>query len=127
LKNEISFVSLLSIPNNPDYQENTMYAIVKIGGHQYKVSENDVIIVDRNESQVDDKVTIDTVLLAKSASGAVSVGTPTVAGASVEATVLEHLKGDKVIVFKKKRRKGYQKSNGHRQHLTRLRIDKLAF
>lgn len=104
-----------------------MYAIVKIGGHQYKVSENDVIIVDRNESQVDDKVTIDTVLLAKSATGAVSVGTPTVAGASVEATVLEHLKGDKIIVFKKKRRKGYQKSNGHRQHLTRLRIDKLAF
>jgi len=103
-----------------------MYAIVKIGGHQYKVSENDVIIVDRNETNVDDKVTIDAVLLAKKADGSVTIGTPTVAGASVEATVLEHLKGDKIIVFKKKRRKGYQKSNGHRQHLTRLRIDKLA-
>ena len=103
-----------------------MYAIVKIGGHQYKVSENDVIIVDRNETNVEDKITIDAVLLAKKADGSVAVGTPTVAGASVEATVLEHLKGDKVIVFKKKRRKGYQKRNGHRQHLTRLRIDKLA-
>jgi large subunit ribosomal protein L21 len=103
-----------------------MYAIVKIGGHQYKVSEKDEIIIDRNGINVDDKLTIDTVLLAKDAKGNVKVGTPTVAGASVEATVLEHLKGDKVIVFKKKRRKGYQKSNGHRQHLTRLRIDKLA-
>jgi large subunit ribosomal protein L21 len=103
-----------------------MYAIVKIGGHQYKVSEKDEIIIDRNGINVDDKLTIDTVLLAKDAKGNVKVGTPTVAGASVEATVLEHLKGDKIIVFKKKRRKGYQKSNGHRQHLTRLRIDKLA-
>jgi len=103
-----------------------MYAIVKIGGHQYKVSEKDEIIIDRNSVNVDDKLTIDTVLLAKDAKGNVKVGTPTVAGASVEATVLEHLKGDKIIVFKKKRRKGYQKSNGHRQHLTRLRIDKLA-
>ena len=103
-----------------------MYAIVKIGGHQYKVSENDVIIIDRNESNIDDKVTIDHVLLAKKANGSVAIGTPTVAGAKVEATVLEHLKGDKIIVFKKKKRKGYQKSNGHRQHLTRLRIDNLA-
>jgi large subunit ribosomal protein L21 len=103
-----------------------MYAIVKIGGHQYKVSEKDEIIIDRNGINVDDKLTIDTVLLAKDAKGNVKVGTPTVAGASVEATVLEHLKGDKIIVFNKKRRKGYQKSNGHRQHLTRLRIDKLA-
>lgn len=104
-----------------------MYAIVKIGGHQYKVSENDVIVVDRTVSEPEDKVTIDAVLLAKTADGSVTVGTPTVAGASVEATVLEHFKGDKIIVFKKKRRKGYQKSNGHRQHLTRLRIDKLTF
>jgi len=103
-----------------------MYAIVKIGGHQYKVSEKDEIIIDRNGINVDEKLTIDTVLLAKDAKGNVKVGTPTVAGASVQATVLEHLKGDKIIVFKKKRRKGYQKSNGHRQHLTRLRIDKLA-
>ncbi len=104
-----------------------MYAIVKIGGHQYKVSENDVIVVDRTVSAPEETVTIDAVLLAKAADGTVTVGTPTVAGASVEATVLDHFKGDKVIVFKKKRRKGYQKSNGHRQHLTRLRIDKLTF
>lgn len=102
-----------------------MFAVVKIGGHQYKVRENDTIFVDRLAEDVEGSVTCDQVLLVADGK-TVKVGTPVVDAAKVEATVVEHLKGDKVIVFKKKRRKGYQKSNGHRQHLTQLKIDKIS-
>lgn len=101
-----------------------MYAIVKIGGHQYKVSENDTIFVNRLSE--DEKVTFDDVLLVKDGKGKVKIGKPTVKGAKVEATVLEHLKSDKVIVFKKKRRKGYRVKRGHRQPITQLQIDKIS-
>lgn len=103
-----------------------MYAIIEVGGHQYKVTENDVICVDKQNKEVEDKLTFDRVLLLSDDKGSISVGKPVVEGAKVEATVLDHVKSDKVIVFKKKRRKGYQVRNGHRQHMTQIRIDKVS-
>ncbi|MEM6286907.1 MAG: 50S ribosomal protein L21, partial [Bacteroidota bacterium] len=91
-----------------------MYAIVEIGGKQFKVAKDDRLYVPRLQAEVGDAVTFDRVLLVSGDDG-VSVGTPTVEGASVTATVLDHVKGDKIIVFKKKRRKGYRVKNGHRQ------------
>jgi large subunit ribosomal protein L21 len=102
-----------------------MYAIVKIGGHQYKVSENDTVFVNRI-AEGEEKITLEDVLLVKDAKGNVKIGKPTVKGAKVEASVVDHLKSDKVIVFKKKRRKGYRVKNGHRQPITQLRIDKIS-
>lgn len=102
-----------------------MYAIVKIGGHQYKVQENDSVFVNRLNSEKD-KVTFEDVLLVKDDKGKVKIGKPTVKGAKVEATIQDHLKSDKVIVFKKKRRKGYRVKNGHRQAITQIKIDKIS-
>lgn len=102
-----------------------MYAVVKIGGHQYKVEEDQTLFVNRFSTD-SETVKIDNVLLIKDNKGAVKIGTPTVKGASVEATVVDHLKADKVIVFKKKRRKGYRVKNGHRQSITQLKIDKIS-
>jgi large subunit ribosomal protein L21 len=99
-----------------------MYAIVDIAGQQFKVEKDHTLFVHRLENNEGDKVTFDNVLLVDN-NGSVKVGTPTVGGASVSAKVLSHLKGDKVIVFKKKRRKGYQKSNGHRQSFTKILIE----
>lgn len=102
-----------------------MYAVVKIGAHQYKVSENDTIYVNRINSD-DESITLDEVLLVKDGEGNVKVGKPTVEGAKVEAKIVDQLKADKVIVFKKKRRKGYRVKNGHRQPITRLQIEKIS-
>lgn len=102
-----------------------MYAVVEIGGHQYKVSENDKIFVNRLNTE-DEKVSIDRVLLLKDKKGNVKVGQPVIDGARVEAKIVDHLKGDKVIVFKKKRRKGYRVKRGHRQQLTQLQIEKIS-
>lgn len=102
-----------------------MYAVVQIGGHQYKVAENDVIFVNRLNSE-EEKISFDNVLLVKDAKGKVKVGKPSVKGAKVEATVVDHLKADKVIIFKKKRRKGYQRKRGHRQAITQLHIEKIS-
>lgn len=102
-----------------------MYAIVKIGGHQYKVAEDQTIYVNRLSSD-DEKITLDEVLLVKDAKGKVKIGKPTVKGAKVEAKIVEHLKADKVMVFKKKRRKGYRVKNGHRQPITQLQIEKIS-
>jgi len=99
-----------------------MYAIVSIAGQQMKVTENDSVIVHRLDAKEGDKVEFDQVLLVEDG-GKVTVGAPLVSGAKVSATVVNHVKGDKVIVFKKKRRKGYQKSNGHRQQLTEIQIN----
>ena len=101
-----------------------MYAIVEIGGHQYKVAENDVLFVDKQNAD-SDSVTFDNVLLLKDDKGAVKVGKPVVEGASVTATILETVKSDKVLVFKKKRRKGYRVKNGHRQYLSKIEIQKI--
>ena len=101
-----------------------MYAIVEIAGQQFKVSEGQEIFVHRLPSDEGSSVSFDKVLLIDR-DGAVSVGTPTLK-AKVSATVLNHAKGDKVIVFRKKRRKGYQKENGHRQSFTKIKIDSIA-
>ena len=98
-----------------------MYAIVEVSGKQFKVQENDKIYVPRQKSEAGDALTLDRVLLV-SGDGDVRVGAPTVEGASIAAKVLGHVKGDKVIVFKKKRRKGYRVKNGHRQPYTQLEI-----
>ncbi|MBO4773352.1 MAG: 50S ribosomal protein L21 [Bacteroidales bacterium] len=101
-----------------------MYAIVEIAGHQFKVEENQKIFVNRLNAEEGSKMEFDRVLLVDN-DGSVKVGTPTVEGAKVSATVLSHLKGEKVIVFKKIRRKGYQKKNGHRQYLSQIRIENI--
>ena len=98
-----------------------MYAIVEIAGLQYKVSQKQRVFVNRLEATEGSSVEFDKVLLIDN-DGKVTVGTPVIDGARVAAKVISHLKGDKVIVFKKKRRKGYRKWNGHRQSLTELLI-----
>lgn len=98
-----------------------MYAIVEIAGQQFKVSRGTKVYVNRLDASEGSKVEFDKVLLIDT-DGKVQIGTPSVDGAKVAATVIAHLKGDKVIVFKKKRRKGYQKSNGHRQQLSQILI-----
>ncbi len=103
-----------------------MYAIVEIAGQQFKIEKDRRVYVQRLKAEEGSQVKFDRVLLIDN-DGSVKVGTPTVDGASVTATVLKHLKGDKVLVFKKKRRKGYQKMNGHRQYLTTLKIDSIIF
>ena len=98
-----------------------MYAIVEIAGQQFKVERGNKVYVHRLEANEGDKVEFDKVFLLDN-DGKISVGNPTVDGAKVAATVISHLRGDKVIVFKKKRRKGYQKWNNHRQSLTQILI-----
>ncbi len=102
-----------------------MYAIVEIAGQQFKVEKDQRLYVHRLQDKEGAKVSFDKVLLIDN-DGKVNVGAPVVAGATVSAKVLEHLKGDKVLVFKKKRRKGYQKENGHRQYLTQLLIEGIS-
>ncbi|MFA8451288.1 MAG: 50S ribosomal protein L21 [Bacteroidales bacterium] len=102
-----------------------MYAIVEIAGQQFKVEKNQNLFVHRLEQEEGTVVEFDKVLLVDN-NGNINVGTPVVAGAKVSAKVLEHLKGDKVTVFKKKRRKGYQKSNGHRQYLSKIVIENIV-
>ncbi len=98
-----------------------MYAIVEIAGQQFKVAKDQQIFVHRLDEKEGSKVNFDRVLLIDN-NGKVNVGAPVIDGASVSAKVLEHMKGDKVIVFKKKRRKGYQKTQGHRQYMTSIEI-----
>ena len=99
-----------------------MYAIVEIAGLQYKVEKDQQIYVHRLQGSEGDKLSFDRVMLTDD-NGNVTVGAPVIEGVAVNATILKHLKGDKVLVFKKKRRKGYQKLNGHRQSLTQISID----
>jgi large subunit ribosomal protein L21 len=100
-----------------------MYAIVEIGGHQFKVSKDDVLFVNKLAKEADEKFDIARVLMVNDGNGNISVGKPVVEGATIQATVLDQVKADKVIVFKKKRRKGYRTKNGHRQPLTKIKID----
>ena len=102
-----------------------MNAIVNISGKQFKVQKDTKLFVNRLDAKEGDKVTFDNVLLLDNGSKVV-VGKPTVKDATVEAKVLKHLKDDKVIVFKKKRRKGYKVKNGHRQALTEIIIEKVS-
>lgn len=99
-----------------------MYAIVEIGGDQLKVEKGQELFVNRLKEEEGSNVEFEKVMLVDD-NGKVNVGTPIVDGAKVSAKVVEHLRGDKVIVFKKKRRKGYKKTNGHRQDLTKVQIE----
>ena len=101
-----------------------MYAIVEIAGQQFKVEKDQKVFVHRLQTEEGKKVTFDNVLLLSDGEK-VTVGAPAIDGAQVGAKVLKHLKGDKVIVFKKKRRKGYRVKNGHRQALTEIQIDNI--
>ena len=103
-----------------------MYAIVEIAGQQFKVAQDQKVYVHRLASEEGSSVTFDKVLLVDNG-GEVTVGAPAIDGAQVGAKVLEHLKGDKVIVFKKKRRKGYRVKKGHRQALTEILIEDITF
>jgi large subunit ribosomal protein L21 len=98
-----------------------MYAIVEIAGQQFKVQKDQRLFVHRLAAEEGSKLDFDKVLLTDD-KGKVTVGAPAIEGAKVSAKVERHLKGDKVIIFKKKRRKGYKKKNGHRQYLTELTI-----
>jgi large subunit ribosomal protein L21 len=102
-----------------------MYAIVEIAGHQFKVEKDQKVFVNRLQTEEGKKVSFDNVLLVGDGDN-VTVGAPAIDGAQVGAKVLKHLKGDKVIVFKKKRRKGYRVKNGHRQSLTEIVIESIA-
>lgn len=99
-----------------------MYAIVEMAGQQFKVAKDQKVYVHRLQTEEGKKVTFDKVLLLDDG-GNVTVGAPVIEGAAVEAKVVKHLKGDKVIVFKKKRRKGYRVKNGHRQSLTEIVVE----
>ena len=102
-----------------------MYAIVEMAGQQFKVAKDQKVYVHRLQTEEGKKVTFGNVLLTGDGSD-ITIGAPAIDGASVEAKVIRHLRGDKVIVFKKKRRKGYQKKNGHRQSLTEIVIESIV-
>ena len=100
-----------------------MYAIIATGGKQYKVSEGDIITVEKLGAEEGSKITFDQVLAVSDSD--LKVGNPTVSGASVSATVVKEGRGKKVIVYKYKRKSGYHKKNGHRQSFTQVKIEKI--
>ena len=102
-----------------------MYAIVEIAGQQFKVNKDQKIFVHRQEGEVGDKLTFERVYLIDNDSD-IKVGMPVVDGASINASIVSHVRGDKVLVFKKKRRKSYQKMTGHRQDFTQLLIEDIV-
>jgi large subunit ribosomal protein L21 len=102
-----------------------MYAILDVNNRQYKVKQGQEIYVDLQAVEVGTDLTFNKILLADN-EGTVKVGTPSIPNASVSAKVLDHVKGDKVIIFKKKRRKGYRLKKGHRQNFTKIRIDSIT-
>jgi len=102
-----------------------MYAIVEIAGQQFKVAKDQKVYVHRLQEDEGKKVSFHNVLLLEDGKN-ITIGAPAIDGAAVEAKVVKHLKGDKVIVFKKKRRKGFRKKNGHRQYLTELVIESIV-
>lgn len=107
--------------------ENTeiMYAIVEIAGQQFKVEKDKKVFVHRLDGEEGAQVSFDQVLLVDN-DGKVKVGVPTVKDAKVSAKILAHVRADKILVFKKKRRKGYQKMSGHRQDLTQIQVEEIV-
>ena len=101
------------------------FAVIRTGGKQYRVTPNSVLKVEKLEAEAGATVTFHDVLAVGSEAG-LTLGAPTVPGASVSATVLEQARADKIIVFKKKRRQNYRRKRGHRQHVTVLRIGDIA-
>ena len=102
-----------------------MVAIVTIAGQQFKVTEGQELFVHQLEAAAGSSVSFDQVMMIDN-NGSIAVGTPVLSNATVNATVIGNQKGDKVIVFKKKRRKGYQKKNGHRQCFTKIKIESIT-
>ncbi len=102
-----------------------MYAIVEIAGKQFKVIQNEYIYAPKMEGEAGAAVSFDKVLLVDN-DGSIDIGAPLLSGISVSGKIVEHVKGDKVLVFKKKRRKGYAKKNGHRQQLTKVQIESIV-
>lgn len=102
-----------------------MFAVIKTGGKQYRVQENSILRIEKLDVEAGKKINFNEVLLISN-KGKVSIGTPTVAGAVVEATVLDQMRDRKVIIFKKKRRQNYRRKKGHRQHLTVVQIGKIS-
>jgi len=110
-----------ALPSRKYFRDN-MFAIVNIAGQQFKVKQNDELFVHRLKGNTGDKVEFSDVLMVSN-EGNITVGSSI---KKVQAEILDHLKGDKVIIFKKNRRKGYQKKNGHRQCLTKIKINEIA-
>ncbi|MFZ4520181.1 MAG: 50S ribosomal protein L21 [Bacteroidales bacterium] len=102
-----------------------MYAIVEIAGQQFKVEQNDEIFVHRLEGDPGTKIEFDQVLLLDN-DGKISVGKPLVEGTSISGQIVDHVRGDKVVIFKKKRRKGYEKESGHRQDFSKVLIESIS-
>jgi len=102
-----------------------MYAVIKTGGKQYKVAKDQVLEVERLGGEAGESLQLDEVLMISGDDG-VTIGTPTVAGAVVNAELVQHTRGDKITVFKKKRRKNYRRTHGHRQDRTVIRITDIA-
>ena len=102
-----------------------MYAIVEISGQQFKVEKDQKIFVHRLDEKEGSEVSFEKVLLLDDGKN-IKVGSPTINGVSVDAKIINHLKGDKVVVFKKKRRKGYRVKNGHRQYLSEIQISNIS-
>ena len=101
-----------------------MNAIDKISGKQYKLSKGDILKINRQEWKIGDKIKINDILLTDN-KGKISVGNPIVNGASITVKILEHSREKKILIYKKKRRKGYQRKNGHRQGITLLEVVKI--
>mgnify|MGYP006312588627 CR=1 FL=1 len=110
---------------NKNFKFGTMYAIVDIAGFQFKVQKDSKLYVSRLQGEEGSNVEFDKVLLVDD-DGKVQVGKPNVEGAKVSAKILSHVKDDKKIVFKKKRRKGYKVKNGHRQPLTQIQVEEIV-
>jgi large subunit ribosomal protein L21 len=127
LKNKKLLLSLHSVFHGTCTINNIlhMYAIVDIAGKQFKVTQDQFVYAPKMDGEEGASVEFDQVLLLDD-NGKIEVGAPVVAGAKVSGKILGHVKGDKVVVFKKKRRKGYRKRNGHRQGFTKLLIEKIA-
>ena len=115
---------ILFLPLQSNFSK-TMYAIVDIAGKQFKVAKDQYIYAPRLEGEQGAVISFDKVLLIDDG-GSVNIGAPTVQGAKVSGKILEHVKGNKVIVFKKKRRKGYAVKNGHRQQYTKVQIESIG-
>ena len=103
-----------------------MFAIIKTGGKQYKVKENDTILVEKLENKKGDSINLNQILLLSNDEKKIQIGTPLLKGVSVKAKILEQKKQKKILVFKKKRRKNYKKTIGHRQNFTVLKILKIG-
>jgi large subunit ribosomal protein L21 len=124
-KSDINVFRFFCYLCSPIFQKTNMYAIVNIAGKQFKVAKDQYIYAPKLDGDAGSAVKFDNVLLTDDG-GKISVGAPTVNGITVSGKILEHVKGNKVIVFKKKRRKGYQVKNGHRQQFTKVQIESIG-